>query len=89
MQCWRGKEKISRADRVRNKVLQRVKEERNILQAIKRKEGRITGFVTSCAGTAFLNTLFKETRRGRIEVTGKRGRRRKNLLDDLKENKDV
>jgi len=39
MQCWRGKEKISRADRVRNKLLQRVKEERNILQAIKRKEG--------------------------------------------------
>jgi len=50
-------EKISRADRVRNKVLQRVKEERNILQGIKRS---ITGFVTSCVITAFLNTLFKE-----------------------------
>jgi hypothetical protein len=54
-----------------------------------KKEGRITGFVTSCVGTAFLNTLFKERERGRIEVTGKRGRRRKNLLGDIKEKKDV
>jgi hypothetical protein len=38
MQCWRGMEKISKADRVRNKILQRVKEERNILQAIKRRK---------------------------------------------------
>jgi len=34
-------EKISRVDRVGNKVLQRVKEERNIQQAIKRKDNWI------------------------------------------------
>jgi len=40
------------SDRVRNKeVLQTVKKERNILQTI--KEGRLTGLVTSCLGTAF------------------------------------
>jgi len=36
MWCWRRKEKISRADYLRNEeVLQGVKEERNILQTIK------------------------------------------------------
>jgi hypothetical protein len=45
-------EKISWTDRVRNeKVLHRVKEERNILHTIKIK--RLTGLVTSCAETAF------------------------------------
>jgi hypothetical protein len=32
MWCWRRMEKISWADRVRNEVLHRVKEERNIIQ---------------------------------------------------------
>ena len=48
---WRM-EKISLINRLRNEeVLQRVKEERNILQIIKRK--RLTGFVICCAGIAF------------------------------------
>ena len=40
-------------DRLRNeKVLRRVKEERNILHTVKeRKEGRLIGLVTSCVGT--------------------------------------
>jgi hypothetical protein len=38
----------------------RVKEERYILYTIKRKEGRLTGLVTSCGGTAFSNTLLNE-----------------------------
>jgi len=42
MQNWRRMEEISRADRVRNKVLQRVKE-RNILQAIKRRKDNWIG----------------------------------------------
>ena len=34
-------------------------EECNILRTIKgRKEGRLTGFVTSCVGSASYNTLF-------------------------------
>jgi hypothetical protein len=44
-------EKISWTDRVRNEeVLQRVKEERNIVHTVKR---RLTGLVTSCVETAF------------------------------------
>ena len=47
--------------------------------------GRRTGLVTFCVETAFYNGLLKERYRGRIEVTGRRGRRRRKLLDDLKE----
>jgi hypothetical protein len=43
--------KISWTDHVRNEeVLHRAKEERNILQEIKR---RLTGLVIACVGTAF------------------------------------
>ena len=46
-------EKISRTDRERNEeVLLRVKEERNILHTVF-IEGRLTGLVTACVGTAF------------------------------------
>jgi hypothetical protein len=45
-------EKISWTDSVRNEgVLQRVKEDRNILHTV--KEGRLTGLEASCVGTAF------------------------------------
>jgi len=54
MWCWRRMEKISRAEHVTNEAVlrvQRVEEEMNILQIVKR--GRLSGFVTSCVGTAF------------------------------------
>jgi hypothetical protein len=45
-------EKISWTDRVRNEeVLQREKDERNIVHIIKRRKA--TGLVTYCIGTAF------------------------------------
>jgi len=47
--------------------------------------GRLTGLVTFCVETAFYNGLLKERYKGGIEVTGRRGRRRRKLLDDLKE----
>jgi len=47
--------------------------------------GRLTGLVTFCVETAFYNGLLKERYKGGIEVTGRRGRRRGKLLDDLKE----
>ena len=47
--------------------------------------GRRTGLVTFCVETAFYNGLLKERYKERIEVTGRRGRRRRKLLDDLKE----
>jgi len=46
---------ISWTDRVRNEG---IKEERDILRAIK-KRGRLTGLVTSCLGTSFYDTLLK------------------------------
>jgi hypothetical protein len=50
--------KIGWTDRVRNEVLHRVKEERNILQTIKRIT--LNGMVVFCVRTAFKNTLLKE-----------------------------
>jgi hypothetical protein len=44
---------------------------------------RRTGLVTFCVETAFYNGLLKDKRE--IEVTRRRGRRRRKLLDDLKE----
>jgi len=41
--------------------------------------------VTFCVETAFYNELLDERYKGGIEVTGRRGRRRRKLLDDLKE----
>jgi hypothetical protein len=40
---------------------------------------------TSCVATAFCDRLFKERLKGGIEVTERRGRRRRKLLDYLKE----
>ena len=46
MWCWRRTEKSSRSDRVRcEEVLQRVKEERNILQVIKRRKANRIGHI--------------------------------------------
>jgi hypothetical protein len=73
-------EKISWTDHVRNEVLQRDEEERNILHIMKRrKANKIDHFLRkNCL-------LIKHVIEGRIEVTGRRGRRPKQLLDDLKE----
>jgi hypothetical protein len=38
MWCWKCMEKIIWADRVRNEILQRVKDERNILHTTKRRK---------------------------------------------------
>jgi hypothetical protein len=51
MQCWRRMEKISWYDRVNNEeVLQRFKEERNILRAINRRKTKWFGhmFCRNC-----------------------------------------
>jgi len=52
---------MSWTDRVRDEVLHRVKDERNILHTVKR--GRLSGLVISCVGTVFWNTLLKENER--------------------------
>jgi hypothetical protein len=82
MWCWRRMEKISWTNQMRNEnVLLRVKEQRNILHV----NGRRTGLVTFYVETAFHNWLLKERYKGGIEVTGRRERRRRKLLDYLKE----
>jgi ketosteroid isomerase-like protein len=44
-------EEISWTDRVRNRSVRRVKEDRNILHTV--NDGRVTGLVTTYVGTAF------------------------------------
>ena len=76
-------EKISWTDRVRNEVLLRVKEQRNILNEIsKRKANWIGQFL---GRNCLLQGVIEGKIKGRIEVTGARGRRHRKLLDELKE----
>jgi hypothetical protein len=73
-------EKISWTDRASNEaVLHRVKEERNILHTIRRRKANCIGY------TLRRNCLLSHIIEGKIVGTRRRGRRRKQLLDDLKE----
>ena len=60
-------------------VLHRVKEERNIIHTVKRREVNWIGCIL-CR-----NCLLKRIIEGQKEETVRRRRRRKQLLDDLKE----
>jgi hypothetical protein len=85
MWCWRRME-ISWTDRVRyEEVLHRVKEERNILHTIKRRKANWIGQILR--RNCLLKHVIEGKLEGRIEMTGRRGRRRKQLLDDHKEKK--
>ena len=84
MWCWRKMQKISWTDHVRNEeVLLRVIEQRNILHEIRKRKANWTGHIL------FRNCLLKQVIEGKIkgemEVTRRRGRRRRKLLDDLKD----
>jgi hypothetical protein len=69
---------------VRNEeVLHTVKEERNILHTIKRRKANWIGHILR--RNCLLRHVIEGKLEGRIEMTGRRGRRRKQLLDDLKE----
>jgi hypothetical protein len=84
MWCWRRMEKISWTERVRNEeVLHRAKEERNIVHTIKRRKANWIGHILR--RNCLLKHVIEGKLQGRIEMTGRRGRRRKQLLDDLKE----
>jgi hypothetical protein len=77
-------EKISWNDHVRNeKVLLRVKEQRNILHEISKRKANWIGHILR--RNCLLQRVIEEKIKGRIEVTGKRGIRRRMLLDDPKE----
>jgi hypothetical protein len=66
-------------------VLHRVKEERNIVHTIKRRQANWSGHILR--RNCLLKHVIEGKLEGRIEMTGRRGRRRKQLLDDLKEKK--
>jgi len=84
MWCWRMVEKISWTDHVRNEeVCLRVKEDRNVLYAIKRGDAIWIGH--SWLRNCFLQQVIEGKIEGRIEVTRKCERRCKHLLNDLKE----
>jgi hypothetical protein len=77
---WRRMEKISWSDRVENKaVLHRVKEERNILHTVSTRKANWIGHILR------RNCLLSHIIEAKIIGTRRRGRRRKQLLDDLKE----
>ena len=77
-------EKINWTDHVRNKeVLCKVKVQRNILHEISKREANWIGQILR--SNCLLQQVTKGKIKGGIEVTGGRGRRRRKLLNDLKE----
>ena len=81
--CWRRMGDISWTNRVRKEeVLHKVKEDRNILHTVKRiKFNRIGDMLCR---NYLLKQVTEEKVEGRKEVTGRRGRRSKQLLNDFK-----
>jgi hypothetical protein len=79
MWCWRRMEKISWTDHVRN---EEVKEQRNILHEISKRKANWIGHILGI--NCLLQRVIERKIKGGIEVTGRRGRRRKKLLDDLR-----
>jgi len=84
MWCWRRMEKISLTDHVRNEeVLLRVKKQRNILHEIRKRKANWIGHVL--LRNCILQRVIEAKIQGGIEVTGRQGRRRRKLFNDLKE----
>jgi len=77
-------EKISWTDHVRNEeVLLTAKEQRNILHEISKRKANWIGHIL--CRNCLLQQVIEGKIKGGIEVTGRRGRRRRKLLDELKE----
>jgi hypothetical protein len=75
---------ISWTDHVRNEdILLRIKEQRNILHEIRKRKAIWVGHILR--RNCLLQRAIERKIKGGIEVTGRRGRRRRKLLDDLKE----
>ena len=64
-------------------VLLRVKEQRNILHEIWKRKANWIGHILRRNG--LLQRVIEGKIQGGIEVTGRRGRKHRKLLDDLKE----
>ena len=84
MWCWWRMEKISWIDYVRNEdVLLRVNEQRNSLHEIRKRKANWIGHILR--RNCLLKQVIEGKIKGEMEVTRRRGRRRKKLLDDLKD----
>ena len=77
-------EKISWTDHVRNEeVLLRVNEQSNILHEIRKRKVNWIGHILR--RNCLLKQDIEGKIKGKVDVTRSRGRRRKKLLDDLKD----
>jgi hypothetical protein len=84
MWYWRRVEKISWTDHVRNgEVLLRVNEQRNILHEISKQKANPIGNILH--RNCLLQHVIEGQLNGGIGVTGRRGRKPRELLDVLKE----
>jgi hypothetical protein len=80
--------KISWTDYVRNEeVLLRVKEQRNILHEINKRKANCIGHILR--GNCLLQQVIEGKVKGGIEVTGRRGRRRRKLLMTLRKGENT
>jgi hypothetical protein len=86
MWCWRRMEKISWTDHVRNEEVLHRDKERNILLTAGRRKVNWIGHILR--GNCFLKQVIAGKIGGRIEVTVRRGRKCKQLLDDLKDRRE-
>jgi hypothetical protein len=77
-------EKIRWTDNVRNEeVLLRVNVQRNVLHEIRKRKANWIGHILR--RNCILKQVIERKIKGEIEVTRRRERRRKKLLDDLKD----
>jgi hypothetical protein len=87
MWFWRSMEKIIWLDHVRNEeVLLRVNEQRIILHEIRKRKANWIGHILR--RNCLLKQVIKGKIKGEMEVTRRRGRIRKKLLDDLKDRRE-
>ena len=79
-------EKISWTDHVSNEeVLLSVNEQRNILHEIRKRKANWIGHILRVRRNCLLKQVIEGKIKGEMEVARRRGRRRKRLLDDLKD----
>jgi hypothetical protein len=77
-------ENISLTDHLRNEeVLLTVKEQRKPLHEVSKRKANWIGHILR--RNCLLRLVIEGKIKGRTQVTGRRGRRRRKLLDDLKE----
>ena len=67
-------------------VLLRVNEQRNILHEIRKRKSNWIGHILR--RNCLLKQVIEGKIKGEMEVTGTRGRRRRKLLDDLKDRRE-